>query len=116
MKLKQKPYFLPVLVSTGSFLCLMAVALLTSPLKDIAYTALFFVILFIFLVSFGYSLSYIRRGAPPKSKNRSRIIIISVFIVIALMFRSAQSLNLIDVLILILVVIGLLFYSSKRLP
>ena len=84
-------------------------------MENIAFTAIFFVLLLAILISLGYSLFYIRRGVAPSVKSRFRIVILAIFIVTALMFRSAQSLNMIDVLILILVALGLLFYSSKRL-
>jgi hypothetical protein len=45
---------------------------------------------------------------------RYRIITISVFILIVLMFRSAQSLSWIDGLVLIIIAVGLLFYGSWR--
>ena len=111
----RKPYFKSVFISLCLFIALSLLVTLTSPLENIAFTAVFFVLLLILLISSGYSLLYIRRGVAPSAKSRFRIVILAVFIVIALMFRSARSLNLIDILILILVSLGLLFYSSKRL-
>jgi uncharacterized membrane protein len=48
------------------------------------------------------------------SKNRYRIIALSLVFLILLMFRSGQSLSWVDGLILILIGFGLTFYISKR--
>jgi hypothetical protein len=97
----------------GSFLCLLFTLLLSNPYKNLSYTIIFFMALLLFLISFGHLLVYIK--SPNVSlKSRYRIYILSFFFVIMLMFRSAQSLNLTDLLILILISFGLIFYSSKR--
>ncbi len=86
---------------------------LTSPVNNIAYTIVFFAAFFTLLASLGYFLTYLRRGKiTPKS--RVRILIVSTFIMLVLMFRSAQSLSWADALVLLLVAAGLLFYSSRR--
>jgi hypothetical protein len=67
----------------------------------------------VLLVSFGHFLAYLR--APYISiKTKYKIYLLSLLVVVALMFRSAQSLNLVDLLILIILTFGLVFYSSKR--
>jgi len=58
-------------------------------------------------------LVYFQSGqVTPKSKYR--IFIISIFLLVLAMFRSAQSLSWVDALVLLLVTVGLLFYSSRR--
>lgn len=97
----------------GCILALFLLMLLTSPVKKIGYAVVFFAILLFALISLGYLLVAIWGGAP-SAKNRYRILVISLFIVISLMFRSAQSFNLVDGLIVILVAFGLLFYGGRR--
>ncbi|HEY5549626.1 MAG TPA: hypothetical protein VIK37_00225 [Candidatus Saccharimonadales bacterium] len=99
--------------SVLSLLGLILLMGMTSPIKNISFALVFFVVLFLFLVSFGHLLIYLRKGQlGPKSL--SRIVIFSVFLVLLLMFSSSQSLNWVDGLILLLVLGGLLFYSSRR--
>jgi len=47
-------------------------------------------------------------------KNRYRIVAVSLIILTIMMFRSANSLNWVDALILILISFGLVFYISRR--
>lgn len=96
-----------------AFLVALLVMLLTSPARSIGFTLVFFAAFFGLLVGLGHLIIYIRRGEMSR-QARGRIIILSVFLTLLLMFRSTQSLNWIDALILILVVAGLLFYSSHR--
>ena len=109
----RKHTFSPAAVAAGSFLFLTIFALLTSPIKNITYAILFFIGLAVFLTSSGYFLTYLRKAAVGP-KERYRIFIASLFILTALMFRSAQSLNWIDGLVLLLIIAGLLFYSGRR--
>ena len=60
----------------------------------------------------GYSLNL--QAGQMRRVYRYRIIIVSIFIVIVLMFRSAQSLSWIDGLVLLIITTGLLFYSGRR--
>jgi hypothetical protein len=87
--------------------------LLTSPVKNIAWAVGFFAALEVFLLSLGYAAVYLQAGQM-RPVYRYRIIIISAFILIVLMFRSAQSLSWLDGLVLIIITVGLLFYSSRR--
>ena len=99
--------------SAVSFIALILLVGLTSPVKNISFALVFFGVFFVFLISFGHLLIYLRKGnMGPKS--RGRIVIFSVFVVLLLMFSSSQSLNWVDGLILLLVLAGLLFYSSRR--
>jgi hypothetical protein len=108
VKVKLSLFF--TLVSFGALVLLTG---LTSPVSNIEFALVFFGLLFVFLISFGHLWVFLRKGQlGPKS--RGRIVIISVFVVLALMFSSSQSLNWVDGLILLLVLGGLLFYSSRR--
>jgi hypothetical protein len=111
--IKNKRFLLPAVISAGSFLCLSAVILFTNPLKNLSYTIVFFLSLLLLLISFSHLLMYLR-NENISAKSRSRIYIISFIIVIILMLGSAQSLNLTDLAILLLLSWGLVFYSSKR--
>ncbi len=102
-----------LVLSVISFVTLLLVTFLTSPIDKIGIAIVFFLILFLLLVSLGHLILYLRRGKVG-ARGRTRILIISVFIVLLMMFRSVQSLSWIDALILLLVVGGLLFYSSRR--
>jgi peptidoglycan/LPS O-acetylase OafA/YrhL len=96
-----------------SLLVLAALVGFTSPISNISYALAFFAVAFWFLVSLGHLLIYLRRGKLG-AKSRGRIVIVSVFLVLLMMFSSSQSLNWVDGLILLLVLGGLLFYSSRR--
>jgi len=89
------------------------VGTLTSPVKNIGWAVVLFAALLIFMVSMGHWLIALQTGRV-SLKNRYRIWLISLFSLIFLMFRSAQSLSWIDGLVLLLVAFGLLFYSSRR--
>ncbi|HEX5395409.1 MAG TPA: hypothetical protein VFW52_03620 [Candidatus Saccharimonadales bacterium] len=104
-------------IASASFLISLAALVLlvglTSPVENISFALVFFAVAFWFFVSLGHLLIYLRRGQlGPKS--RGRIVIVSVFLVLLMMFSSSQSLNWVDGLILLLVLAGLLFYSSRR--
>lgn len=104
---------LSLFFSLASFTALLLLMGLTSPVDKVGYALVFFALLFIFLVCLGHLLVFLFKGRlGPKS--RGRIVIISVFVVLLLMFNSSQSLNWVDGLILLLVLAGLLFYSSRR--
>jgi peptidoglycan/LPS O-acetylase OafA/YrhL len=96
-----------------SFLALALLVGFTSPIDKVSYALVFFAVVFWFLVSLGHLLIYVRRGKLG-AKSRGRIVIVSVFLVLLMMFSSSQSLNWVDGLILFLVLGGLLFYSSRR--
>lgn len=113
MTLRRKHTTLPAVICAGSFLCILLLAVLTSPVSAISYAITFFVILLIFLVSTGYCVVIMQNGQI-RPKDRYRIFIISLLILVAIMLRSAQSLNLIDAITLLLVGIGLLIYSGRR--
>lgn len=104
---------LSLFFSVISLLGLILLIGMTSPINNISFALVFFAVLFVFLVSFGHLLIYLRKGQL-SPKSRGRIIIFSVFIVLLLMLSSSQSFNWVDGLILLLVLGGLFFYSSRR--
>jgi hypothetical protein len=95
------------------FTCLSLYILLTSPLGNVINLIFFFVLLLAFFISTGFFFTTLRYGAV-EAKNKNRIYIFSVLALIAVMFRSAQSLNMADLFIMFLIAFGLLFYSSRR--
>ncbi|HXY18326.1 MAG TPA: hypothetical protein VEH48_02820 [Candidatus Nitrosopolaris sp.] len=103
----------PAALAAGCFLYLAAIMSFTSPVKNISWAIAFFIGLAAFLVSLGYTAVYLQAGAM-QPRYRLRIGIITVFILVLLMFRSAQSLSWIDGLVLLIITLGLLFYSSHR--
>jgi amino acid permease len=85
----------------------------TDPLKNVSYIIVFFVLLLVFLVSLG-NLAVAAQEGSVTPKNRAKVIIISIFIVLVLMFRSAQSLSWVDGLALLLIIFGFWFYIGRR--
>jgi hypothetical protein len=96
-----------------SFAGLVLLMLSTNPLNKIIYAVVFFVLALIFLISTGHLLVRLQTGEV-SSKNRYRIVTISLIVLTLLMFRSAQSLNWVDAVILVLISFGLVFYISRR--
>jgi len=113
MRISKSQLLVPGSILAFSLLGMALLMLLTSPVKQIAYAVIFFGFLLIFLMSLGYLIVRIW-GAQTNAKNRYRIVIISLFVVISLMFRSAQSFNWVDAVIVVLVAFGLLFYGGRR--
>lgn len=85
----------------------------TNPVDKAIYAVVFFVLALVFMISFGYLLIGMQKGEVG-NKDRLRVVIISLIILILLMFRSAQSLNWVDALILLLICFGAGFYISRR--
>lgn len=113
MKLANKKIGLPAGLMLCSLLALVLIMGLTNPVDNITYAIVFFVLLQIFLVSTGYTIVRLQFGEV-SPKARYRIIIISSLILLALMLRSLQSLNFVDLLIVALISFGMLFYTSRR--
>lgn len=103
---------LPALYASGSFLCLLVLMATTTPGQNIIFSAIFFILLLIFLVSLGHLLISFRVSGV--ERRRYRVVIVSLFIVIALMFTSSQSFGWVDGLILLLTVAGFIFYADRR--
>jgi hypothetical protein len=96
-----------------SFAALALLMVSTNPVDKAIYTVLFFGLALVFMIAFGHLLISIQVGEI-SAKNRYRIIAISLIILTLLMFRSAQSLNWVDAVILFLISFGLAFYISRR--
>lgn len=88
--------------------------LLSDPVQNVSYALFFFTILLVFLLSLGHLLLGLFSRKISR-KLRPKILIISVLLVIILMFRSAGSLNWVDILVMLLLSGGLLFYSGRRI-
>jgi hypothetical protein len=104
---------LPTILMLASFAALAILMMATSPQDNILYASFFFGLALIFLVSFGYFIVRLQSGEV-SSKNKFRIVTLSLVFLILLMFRSAQSLNWVDGIILLLIGFGLAFYISRR--
>lgn len=113
VKYRQRHLLLPAVLSAGSFFTLVLIMLLSDPVQAVSYALLFFAILLVLLLSLGYLLMSLRSGKI-SPKSRSKILVTSVLLVIILMFRSAGSLNWVDILVMLLLGGGLLFYSGRR--
>ena len=87
--------------------------LTTNPIDKIIYAVVFFGLALVFLISLGHLMVRLQTGEV-SSKNRYRIIALSLIVLTLLMFRSAQSLNWVDAVILVLISFGLVFYISRR--
>jgi len=100
-------------LALASFAGLAILMTSTNPIDNIIYAALFFFLALVFLLSFGFFAVRLQTGGI-SSKNRYRVISVSLVLLILLMFRTAQSLSWVDGIILILIGFGLVFYISKR--
>lgn len=109
----KKQILRPLSALVVSVLALFFFMLMTSPVNKIGYAVVFFGILLVALMSLGYLIVRMW-GSQTNAKNRYRISVVSIFIIIALMFISAQSFNWVDAVIVALVGFGLLFYGSRR--
>jgi hypothetical protein len=96
-----------------SFAAIVILVISTNPLDKAVYAVFFFALALAFMISFGHLFVGIQTGEV-SSKNRYRIIAVSLIILTLLMFRSAQSLNWVDAVILFLISFGLAFYISRR--
>ena len=108
-----KQILLPAATAAGSFLCIFLLTGLTSPINKIGWAMLFFLLLLVFLISFGYLITTIQFGRV-SSRAKIRIVMVSTLLLVVIMLRSVQSLNLVDLLVVALIGFGLLFYSNRR--
>ncbi|HET6863922.1 MAG TPA: hypothetical protein VFH37_01855 [Candidatus Saccharimonadales bacterium] len=96
-----------------SFVGVVAIMMTTNPFDKIIYAVVFFVLAMVFMVSLGFWLVRLQLGEV-SSKNRYRVVALSLVILTLLMFRSAQSLSWVDAVILLLITFGMGFYISRR--
>ncbi|PJE65446.1 hypothetical protein COU91_01565 [Candidatus Saccharibacteria bacterium CG10_big_fil_rev_8_21_14_0_10_47_8] len=113
VNIRQKHILLPAVTTTGSFLCMVILAMTTSPIKEVTYAVVFFCLAMIFLVSFGYLLVGLHHGQTGP-KSRYRIFTLSFLVLVGLMLLSSQALNWVDGVVLVLIGCGLWFYSGHR--
>ena len=102
---------LPVIVGSGSFLVLVILLLSTSPLSSSGVILVFFCFLLILLLSL---VRILLDRQTIKYSTAKRLIVLGVAAISALMLKSAQSLNLLDLITLALIGFGLFFYASRR--
>lgn len=112
VKLRPK-YRLPFWGSAISLAALAVLMISTNPLDKVIYAVVFFLLALVLMVCFGHLLVLIQIGEV-SLKNRYRIIAVSLIILSLLMFRSARSLNWVDIVILLLISFGMVFYISRR--
>ena len=104
---------LPFWLSAVSLLAIIGLMYFTNPVDKIIYALVFFGLSLVFMISFGFLMVGLQLGEV-SPKNRYRIIAVSLIFLVFLMFRSANSLNWVDGLILLLISFGLVFYISRR--
>lgn len=112
--MRHKTLLLPAIIVAGSFLSMLILMAATSPIEQIAYTIVLFSLIAIFFISVGYFIIRLRYDKIT-TKSRYRVFIISFLALVAIMLRSSQALNFIDSLVLVLIAIGIWFYSGRRL-
>jgi hypothetical protein len=100
-------------LSLISLLAIISLMASTNPVDKIIYALVFFSLSLVFMISFGFLMVGLQLGEV-SSKNKYRIIAVSLIVLVFLMFRSANSLNWVDGLILLLISFGLVFYISRR--
>jgi hypothetical protein len=108
-----KRYKLSMTLFVLSGLTIVLLALLTSPIHQISWAIVFFVALLFMFISFGHILVE-RVVGQVSSRSRYRIFVISIFLLVAIMFRSAQSLRLPDLIVILSVTVLLIFYGNRR--
>jgi len=109
----QRKIKLPLTISIGSLVLIAMLILFTDPIKSIIWAVFFFLALFILLISLATIIITLQKGEM-SAKTRHRVFLIASFIVLSLMLRSAGSLSLVDALALVLILVGMAFYFSRR--
>jgi hypothetical protein len=104
---------IPLIILIASFASLAVCSLFTSPFGHVVNILIFFIALFIFIVSLCWTIALMGRETI-SSKSKFKIAVFSLTVIVILMFRSAQSLSMEDALILLLIALGALFYGTKR--
>lgn len=113
MKLINKNTGLAFFSSLISFVALVAIVLLTNPLQNVSYAIYFFGLLFGLIVSLSYFIR-LSWGGRITSNYSYKVFVCSILFIILAMFKSAGSLGIANVAILILLSAGLLFYFNRR--
>jgi hypothetical protein len=113
VNLRQRNAKLPTVISVGSLIFMTIIVLLSDPTKGIGWSILFFGLLFIFINTFAANTVRLQSGTV-SHKARKRIALGASFVVVCLMLRSASSLSLLDLFVLVLIFSGFIFYFSHR--
>jgi hypothetical protein len=104
---------LPALIFAGSFLCLLAITMTKNPTQSVGIVMVVFLLLMVIIFCLGYILLILRAGSVGR-RGLQKLAIFSIGLIFALMLKSADSLNVIDAIVLFMITIGLLFYSGRR--
>ena len=88
--------------------------LLTNPLNNILYVVVVFVLVLIFFISLSFFLINLQSGGAQRTVALRNATIVSVAVILLMMLRSANALNLLDLGLMLLFFIGLGFYINKR--
>lgn len=110
-KLNQK---LPNIFLLGSFLVVLGILLLASPQGSVLAVLLFFPALYVFLVSLTVFIGKLLKGSKLSRVAIYKVAIIEAGLVIGVMFFTAQSLRLVDAVVIALITAGALFYLTHR--
>ncbi len=102
----------PLWLFLVSFLAIIGLVLLTSPLQNVAWAICFFGLLAVAALSLGWLVLGLKKKVSPRA--RSSVVIISLALVLGLMFKSASAFSWLDIGVLVLICIGLLFYARRR--
>ena len=105
---------LPAAFLAGSFLCILGLVLFTNPVSNLGLSMLFFLAFWVLTISVGYLITIALRGGVGV-KAQARIVIVGILLTLLIMFRSSSALGWFEGLILLLITIGLIFYSSRRI-
>lgn len=103
----------PGLISLASLIAIILLMGLTNPIDNISFAAVFFILAYIFIYSLIYSVATLQFGKLKHSTKR-KIGIISTLLVLVTMLRSLQSFGFVDLLVVILIGFGLIFYVGRR--
>jgi hypothetical protein len=103
----------PIWAAVFSAAALLIFASLTDPEDNISYSLVVFGIVLVFFISLGHLAAYLRWGMVTP-RGRARILIVSALLTVALMLKSAGSLNPVEGLVLLLIGVGMWFYSGRR--
>jgi hypothetical protein len=113
MNTRRQSIKLPTIVLAGSLIFITLLTLMTDPIRSITWAILFFLLLFVILMSFSSTIIILQKGELTP-KVRHRLVLGTSFLIICLMLRSAGSLSLVDAFVLILIFTGSIFYFSRR--
>ena len=104
---------LPGTIALVSLVAIVLLMGLTNPISNISFAAVFFVLAYIFIYSAVYTVATMQFGKL-KHTTKRKIGIISTLLVLVTMLRSLQTFGIVDLLVVLLVGFGLVFYVGRR--